>query len=146
MDLEPIKQWVGILSQAGFFGMFAWLCKSGINYMKQKHALQKEDLMAKDQARKQAADDKQRKHDETVTAMKNTDALLKAGVVAMLHHEIYQNCSSYLDRKCISTGELNDLEYLFTSYKALGGNGTGEILYTKCKSLPIRKDENIEKN
>lgn len=146
MDLDVIKQWVSVFRQAGFFGMFAWLCKSGINYMRSKHALQKAELMAKNQSRKQSIADKQKKHDETVATMKATDTLLKVGVVAMLHHEIYTNCSLYLDHGCISTGELNNLERLFTNYKSLGGNGIGEIRYNKVKKLPIRKDDNIEKN
>lgn len=30
--------------------------------------------------------------------------------------------------------------YLYKSYHALGGNGTGTELYTRAKALPIRED------
>lgn len=108
--------------------------------MRNKHALQKAELMAKDRSRA----DWLKSHDENVLSMKHTDSLLKAGVVAMLHHAIYENCTTYLDRGYISTGELNDLEYLFESYHDLGGNGTGEVLYNKCKNLQIKEDEHFE--
>ncbi|HJE96308.1 MAG TPA: hypothetical protein K8V00_01690 [Ligilactobacillus acidipiscis] len=142
MDLELLKQWVGILSQAGFFGMFAWLAKSGVSYMQKKHALEKEKLMAKDKERKQWLEN----HDKNVEAMKQVDENLKAGNVAVLHHMIYENCKMYLDNGYISTGELNDLEYLFRSYQNLGGNGTGKILYSKCQNLPVKGDAHIEEN
>lgn len=32
------------------------------------------------------------------------------------------------------------LRYLYKSYHALGGNGTGTELYTRAKALPIRDD------
>ncbi|MBN7275498.1 hypothetical protein GNF18_10135 [Ligilactobacillus pobuzihii] len=142
LDLELIKQWVGILSQAGFFGIFAWLGKTGVSYMQNKHALEKEKLIAKDKERQQWLDN----HDKNVEAMKQVDDNLKAGNVAVLHHMIYANCRTYLDNGYISTGELNDLEYLFRSYQKLGGNGTGKILYNKCQKLPIKGDEHIEED
>lgn len=142
MDLELLKQWVGILSQAGFFGMFAWLAKAGVNYIQKKHALEKERLMAKDRDRKEWLEN----HDKNVEAMKQVDESLKAGNVAVLHHMIYENCKAYLDNGYISTGELNDLEYLFRSYQNLGGNGTGKILYNKCQNLPVKGDSHIEEN
>ena len=35
---------------------------------------------------------------------------------------------------------LKNVEYLYKSYHALGGNGTGTELYTRAKALPIRED------
>lgn len=132
--------WVSLLSQAGFFGAFAWLCKAGVSYMQKKHALEQAKMMARNKNHQEWLIE----HDKNVEAMKQVDENLKAGNVAVLHHIIYANCKEYLDNGYISTGELNDLEYLFSSYKELGGNGTGEILYNKCKNLPIRRDEHIE--
>ena len=33
-----------------------------------------------------------------------------------------------------------NIEYLYKSYHALGGNGTGTELYTRAKSLPLHAD------
>ena len=38
----------------------------------------------------------------------------------------------------IDASGLKNLEYLYQSYHALGGNGTGTELYNRAKALPIR--------
>ena len=35
---------------------------------------------------------------------------------------------------------MRNLEYLYRSYHALGGNGTGTELYNRAKGLPIKND------
>ena len=142
MDLEQVKQWVGILSQAGFFGMFAWLAKAGINYMQKKHILEKERLMAKDRDRKEWLEN----HDKNVEAMKEMDEKNREGNVAVLHHMIWVECRTYLDHGYILTSELDDLEHLYRSYSGLGGNGSGKILYNKCQNLPVKGDPYIEED
>lgn len=47
------------------------------------------------------------------------------GVLAILHDRIYQACQYYIKQGSIDTGGLKNLEYLYKSYHALGGNGTG---------------------
>lgn len=64
-------------------------------------------------------------------------ACLKAGLVALLHNSLYRNCEEYISRNQITVDELNNLEYLYNSYHALGGNGTGTELYNRCKALRI---------
>lgn len=63
---------------------------------------------------------------------------IKAGMVAMLHDTLFKNCELYLKRGEITTSELNNLENLYNSYHALGGNGTGTELYERCKNLKIK--------
>jgi len=54
--------------------------------------------------------------------------------------KLLSKCHEYLNQGWISVEELADLEkYLYTPYKKLGGNGTGEILFTKVKNLPNRE-------
>lgn len=48
--------------------------------------------------------------------------------------------SSTLNMGYIDTAALKNLEYLYSSYHALGGNGTGTELYTRAKGLPIKED------
>lgn len=64
-------------------------------------------------------------------------ALLKDGVLALLHDRIYLACQYHIQNKGISVQDLNNLEYLYKGYRGLGGNGTGEELYKRCKALPI---------
>ena len=64
-------------------------------------------------------------------------ALLKDGVLALLHDRIFQACQYHMQNGYIAVQDLNNLEYLYKGYRGLGGNGTGEELYKRCKSLPI---------
>lgn len=43
------------------------------------------------------------------------------------------------ERKAIKNG-LRNMDYLYRSYHALGGNGTGTELYNRAKALPIKND------
>ena len=66
-----------------------------------------------------------------------TQKLLKEGMVAILHDRLYQLCTEYIERGEITIDELENVEYLYKSYHALGGNGTGTALYVRCQSLKI---------
>lgn len=63
------------------------------------------------------------------------------GVLAILHDRIYQACHYYLKQGCIDMSGMKNLEYLYKSYHALGGNGTGTELYNRAKALPIKEDK-----
>ena len=66
---------------------------------------------------------------------------INAGVLALLHDRLYQACTFYLKRKYCTLEDRDNLEYMFRSYKALGGNGTGEDLYNRCLALPYESAE-----
>lgn len=83
---------------------------------------------------------KKQERELSAESLHETDRLLKNGVIAMLHHELYDNCTQYISNGYVTPGQLNDLEYIFCSYKDLGGNGTGEILYNKVKALDVKDD------
>lgn len=62
--------------------------------------------------------------------------------MGLAHAEIYKLCQKYLRRGGVTIEELNDLvKYLYTPYRKLGGNGTGETLVNKVKALPILTKE-----
>lgn len=65
---------------------------------------------------------------------------IKAGLLAILHDRLYAECSRCLAQGSIDTDAMRNLEYLYRSYHALGGNGTGTELYNRAKALPIRND------
>lgn len=58
---------------------------------------------------------------------------LKDGVLALLHDRLYQYAEYLLAKDWLTTEDVENLEYLYQSYAALGGNGTGELLYKACK-------------
>lgn len=70
--------------------------------------------------------------------------LIKAGVLAILHDRIYQVCQFHIQNGHISIQDLDNLEYLYKGYSGLGGNGTGEELYKRCKSLRIVPNEHFQ--
>lgn len=65
---------------------------------------------------------------------------IKDGLLAIMHDCLYQRCTYFIGQGTIDTSALKNLEYLYSSYHALGGNGTGTELYTRAKSLPIKED------
>jgi len=62
---------------------------------------------------------------------------LREGLIALLHDRIYRGCMDNLRKGSIREDDLRNMEYLYTSYHALGGNGTGTELYERFKDLPL---------
>ncbi|MEG2018545.1 MAG: hypothetical protein RR128_08820 [Clostridium sp.] len=69
--------------------------------------------------------------------------MIKEGVLAILHDRLFQACQFYIQRNYITVNDLDNLEYLYTSYHNLGGNGTGTELYSRCKMLPLKTQEEV---
>lgn len=65
---------------------------------------------------------------------------MKEGILAILHDRLYQACRFYLAQGFIDVDSMKNVEYLYTSYHDLGGNGTGTELYNRVKALPIKED------
>lgn len=64
--------------------------------------------------------------------------VLEAANVAILHNEIYKQCTYFISQGEISVDDLDNLDYLWRGYHGLGGNGTGELLYNRVKELPLK--------
>lgn len=71
--------------------------------------------------------------------------VINAALVAILHNKIYKNGLDYIDKGCISIGELTDLEKLYAPYLAMGGNSVAQSIMQRVKTLPIKKDGLEEK-
>ncbi len=69
---------------------------------------------------------------------------LKNGILAILHDSIFRTYKLCSNANSITLEELEDLDYLYKPYHALGGNGTGTELYKRIKSMPIQKVEEIK--
>lgn len=70
---------------------------------------------------------------DTVKKEKVYDKALKA----LAHDSFHRQCRELLRQESITEDELENLNYLYGSYKALGLNGTGEELYRRCLGRPI---------
>lgn len=75
-----------------------------------------------------------------VKAQQDERKALKEGVLAILHDRLYQSCRYYIKQGWVDVEGLKNIEYLYKSYHALGGNGTGTELYNRVKALPIKGD------
>lgn len=72
--------------------------------------------------------------------------LIKQGVLAILHDRLFQAGRHYITQGYITLGELKNIEYLYTSYHNLGGNGTGTEIWERIKEIPIKEGENNHGN
>lgn len=61
---------------------------------------------------------------------------VEKGVQALLRAEIIRIYNKYIEREYIPIYERENLEHLYTEYKALGGNGVIEDLIEKLTVLP----------
>ena len=64
-------------------------------------------------------------------------------VQAVLHDSLYRQCTSVIYRGVVTISELDNIEHLFKGYSGVGGNGTGEALYNKVKSLELIDDKEL---
>ena len=69
----------------------------------------------------------------TVKKEKVYDQALKA----LAHDSFHRQCRQLLGQETITEDELENLNYLYESYKALGLNGTGKELYKRCLDKEI---------
>ena len=60
----------------------------------------------------------------------------RAALLGLLHERLVDQCELYLDKGSITEGQYRDLdEYIYTPYKNLGGNGTGEEYMKRVQEL-----------
>lgn len=65
---------------------------------------------------------------------------IKDGLLAILHDRLYQCCMYHIRKKEIDKDDMKNVEYIYSSYHELGGNGTGTELYNRVKALPLKED------
>lgn len=98
------------------------------------------ELRANDQARLVAIDERFEKMDKRFEAIDERFKGVALAQISLLHDVIYDRCQTYLERGYITVIEMDNLNVQWKAYSALGGNGTGEILYNRVKQLKIRED------
>lgn len=65
---------------------------------------------------------------------------MRAGLVAILHDRLYQECTRLLKQSWSDVDTMKNLEHIYNAYSVLGGNGTGTELYNRAKALPYKED------
>ena len=58
---------------------------------------------------------------------------LEKATLALLHDRLYSAFRAAQRRASIDIEELRNLDYIYSAYKALGGNGTGDEIYKRIK-------------
>jgi hypothetical protein len=66
---------------------------------------------------------------------------IEEGIKAILHSELYRECGECEKKGYAAVDDLRNIEYLYAPYHALGGNGTGTLLYERVKQLPSEPAE-----
>lgn len=84
---------------------------------------------------------KQKKEKAEMENMKGKLSALEIAMKAISHDKIYKLTEEYIDRGYVTLDELDNLEYLYTAYSNLGGNGTGEKRYNRVQALPVRTSQ-----
>lgn len=72
--------------------------------------------------------------------------VLERAMIAIQHDRIYSLTEEYLTRGYVTLDELDNLDYLYNSYKEQGGNGSGERRYMLVQKLPIVQEGEEDEN
>lgn len=134
--LERLLQMNGIFLALFGSGMFAVIVRTGNSIVKYYGAKTKrvndqdKDLTEMKTLLEELATDN--------VEIKTTLRVHKRSNVSILHDKVYRNCREYLKIGYVTVEQLDNLEYLYSSYKEQGGNGTGDNLYNRVMELPIK--------
>jgi len=66
---------------------------------------------------------------------------VEEGLKALLHDRIYQIYISCEEKGYATVADIENLEYQYRPYHALGGNGTGTELFERVKRMPLKSKE-----
>lgn len=65
-------------------------------------------------------------------------------LIGLGHDRMILLTDRFVRRGCITLKEKRNLEYLYTPYRDMGGNGDCKIGYDACQSLPVVSEEAAE--
>jgi hypothetical protein len=66
------------------------------------------------------------------------DAAIEQAVKSLNHDALFRYCRYLLNEDTITEAELENLNHLYSTYEALGMNGTGAQMYKQAKEKPIK--------
>lgn len=73
-----------------------------------------------------------------IKSRKNSNELIRDGILAILHNKIYTLGKQYIEDGEITVQDFDEFEHLYTAYHNLGGNGTGTEVFNRVKALPYK--------
>lgn len=71
-----------------------------------------------------------------IKSMKKENDALKNGIRALLHNQIISEGKKLVIKKYCTPEEYEDMEYLWSSYHELNGNGSAERMINQVRALP----------
>lgn len=81
---------------------------------------------------------KSKERDTRIKKIEDDSVILKSAIRAQQKDAIYRMTEEYILRGYITLPELDNLESMQRSYKALGGDDGTNIRFEKCKELPLK--------
>lgn len=81
-----------------------------------------------------------KERDRQIITKETVDNLLAASLCT-LHSQLYRLTTEAIKKGYITQEGLDELENVYPVYHALGGNGTGTVLYKKARALPINLED-----
>lgn len=85
-----------------------------------------------------------KEHEKLVKQSKAKQENIEMGLQSLLYFRLSEQAKFYIKQGHISRQAYKDMEYFFTAYSNLGGNGVAKRLYEECKELPIREESSYE--
>lgn len=64
--------------------------------------------------------------------------VIEKEIKALAHDALFRFCREILQQNYITEPQLENLEFLYKGYEALGLNGTGNRIYEECKNKPFK--------
>ena len=64
--------------------------------------------------------------------------VIEKEIKALAHDALFRFCRYIMQQGYVTESQLENLEYLYKGYEALGLNGTGERMYQEAKSQPLK--------
>jgi hypothetical protein len=80
-----------------------------------------------------------------IKEMVDRDKHSKIGTMSLLHDRLYQAIKFYMRIGATTFEDYENLNYMYTEYEALGGNGAGKKLWNEYEKLPIVTQEEFNK-
>jgi hypothetical protein len=74
---------------------------------------------------------------ERIILIEKNQERLNAGVRALLADRLHQSCLFFLDKQCISIGDMENVIFMYKEYKTLGGNGLIQNMVERVRQLQL---------
>lgn len=120
-----VEFWVEAL-----FGVILSILTFFVRYLYNKQKKEKALLLKEKEEEK-------RKQEERIEKDRSEQALIKEALLALLFFRLRATGQELIEQEYATISDLDIIDHLYRSYHALGGNGTGTEIYTRCKKLPI---------